>query len=390
MQPRMCTYLGVQRSRCTLRKNYFALLSSLFIFLAFQASGVEFDLTGQLSGWLTGNHAQEEWQQQFGLRYLPQLTLTQPITAERFFDLEASANGWVAYDHETEKTDSDLKLYRLKLRFATPQTETRLGLQQLNFGPAQLLRSLRWFDQLDRRDPLQLTEGVYALLFKYTTLNNANVWLWGLYGNDEPKGYEIFPTKKETPEFGGRIQYPIFEGEIAAAAHFRQVETIQPLQAMDFNEQRIALDGRWEKGVGFWFETALQHQEADRLPYQWLTMTTLGADYTVGIGNGLYLVVEHLFTAASDDAFGTDEEVQISAYLLTYPIGLFDSVSAIGSYAWEERAYAQHLSWQRAYDAITIHVNLFRYPKNQSREQSSGRTAQMTGYGGQLLITYNH
>ena len=60
------------------------------------------------------------------------------------------------------------------------------GLQKINFGSATMLRPLMWFDQVDPRDPLQLTDGVWGVLGRYYFLNNANIWLWGLYGNKNP------------------------------------------------------------------------------------------------------------------------------------------------------------------------------------------------------------
>ena len=69
------------------------------------------------------------------------------------------------------------------MRYSSDQFELRLGLQKINFGSASMLRPLMWFDQMDPRDPLHLTDGVWGLLARYYFLNNANIWLWGLYGN---------------------------------------------------------------------------------------------------------------------------------------------------------------------------------------------------------------
>jgi hypothetical protein len=345
------------------------------------------DFRGQLSGWTIESRNQREWRNNSGLRYIPQFTAKQPLTEASFFDTEVSLNGFLTYDSEDTKKDADVKLYRLKLRFATAQTETQVGLQQINFGPARILRALRWFDQLDKRDPLQLTEGVYALRFTYNALNNANVWLWGLYGNDKPKGYETLPSVSDKPEFGGRLQYPVLKGELAATVHTRQVDA-STLDASDFTENRLALDGRWEVKVGLWFESVLQRQNTKVLPYEWTKMTTFGLDYTFGIGNGLYMAAEHLMTVSSDEPFGWDEETHVSALLLSYPLGLFDTLTAIGYYDWDQQEYSQHLSWQRAYDNLVISVNLFRYPESKVNVAERQQTTFGVGYGGQLMIIY--
>ena len=96
---------------------------------------------------------------------------------------------------------------------------------------------------------LALTDGVHALRFRYNALNNANLWLWGLYGNDRPKGYELLASVGHVPEFGGRFQYPLLNGEFALTAHSREVNG-SSLQLADFRENRIALDGRWRKRSG--------------------------------------------------------------------------------------------------------------------------------------------
>ena len=273
------------------------------------------------------------------------------------------------------------------LRFATNQTETRLGLQKINFGPAQLLRSLRWFDQLDPRDPQQLTDGVYALRFKYNALNNANFWLWGLYGNDELKGYELLPSVEDVPEFGGRLQYPVLEGELAATFHTREVDA-SSLAISDFTENRITLDGRWEVTIGMWFETMLQQQQTSSLPYEWTKLTTLGVDYTFGIGNGLYVVGEHLITTLSEEALGWDQDSHASAALLTYPIGLFDTLSAIGSYAWEQNEHSVYVAWQRTYDRWSVNFSVFDYPEFDAAAEF--RQTPISGYGGQLIVIFYH
>ncbi|MCP4665461.1 MAG: hypothetical protein GY849_03765, partial [Deltaproteobacteria bacterium] len=218
------------------------------------AHALEWELSGQLSGWTGGSYnGDESWENNSGLRYIPQLSVKQPLNEDSFIDAEISCNAFAATDETDEGEKYDLDLYRAKLRYATAQTETRIGLQKINFGPAQLLRPLMWFDRLNPTDPLKLTEGVYALRFRYDALNNAGFWLWVLYGNKDPKGYEALPTVSGKPEFGGRLQYPILGGELAGTCHFRRVDG-DALFIRDYWEERLALDGQWDIGIGLWFE----------------------------------------------------------------------------------------------------------------------------------------
>ena len=78
-----------------------------------------------------------------------------------------------------------------------------------------LLRPLNWFDRVDPRDPLQITAGVDAALIRAYFPNDANLWLWAVLAESEPKGWEVAPTVGDSGEFGGRLQWPAGDGEIA-------------------------------------------------------------------------------------------------------------------------------------------------------------------------------
>ncbi|HXX62945.1 MAG TPA: hypothetical protein VEO56_04030, partial [Bacteroidota bacterium] len=177
------------------------------------ASAGDVDFRGQLS--LLGRQTRlpNSWQTDLTGLYFPELTYTYNLSEETFLDLEGSclASSMTDFSGAGEST---LKLYRLKARYADSQTEVRLGLQTFNFGPAKILRSLMWFDRIDPRDPLKLTDGIYGLRIKHTWEDNSEVWLWGLYGNTQTKGYELFPTAPRRPELGGRLQLPVPQGEM--------------------------------------------------------------------------------------------------------------------------------------------------------------------------------
>jgi len=350
---------------------------------------VEHSFQGQASGWHMEARDQADRYYQLGIRYIPQLSLAQLLKGDRFLDLEVCLNASASASSSDQGDDHDLELYRLKVRFATAQTETRIGLQKLNFGPAFLLRPLRWFDNLDPRDPLGLTEGVYALRFRYTTLNNTSLWLWGLYGNDQTKGFELLPTVEDQPEFGGRLQAPLLDGELAFTVHSRKAQnTIMDMQ--NFTENRFALDGRWDIEIGLWFEGVLQQQRSEGLPFQWMKTVMMGIDYTLGIGNGLHILGEHMTNISSADAMGCEEDAQVSAYSLNYSLGVFDNLSAIGSYAWDDQEYHQYFAWQRTWDSWILNLSFFHYPESDCGVLYKQRAAPATGYGGQILIVFNH
>ena len=146
--------------------NQFSLnlkFKTFFIFFAivFNTFAIDFDFRGQLSGWVNTMNHQNSWDFGSGVLYIPQVDLYHNLTDESFLNSELSLKGYFSTDFE--QSNHNLDFYRFNLRYATNQSETQIGLQKISFGPAMLLRSLMWFDQVDVRDPLRLTNGVYAL-----------------------------------------------------------------------------------------------------------------------------------------------------------------------------------------------------------------------------------
>jgi hypothetical protein len=330
----------------------------LFLLIAAFCQAQDFETSGQVSSWLTVNK-QNTKSGQLGLRYIPDLSYTKHFSENLMLDADISAKiyGLGKYQSESKPFyDGDISLYRLYSRLSGERYELRLGLQKINFGSASIFRSLMWFDTMDSRDPLQLTSGVYGLLGRYYFLNNANAWLWGLLGNKDPKGWELIPTVKDKPEFGGRLQIPMFTGEVGVSYHNRQLELgglmpmIPPGVKTTATENRIAFDGKWDIEVGFWLETAITHHQSELLPYDWERAYTAGMDYTFEIGNGLNLLTEYFVHENTDDTLKDGEGIQFSALSANYPLGVIDKLNGVVYYDWDSDDYYRMVSLQRNYD----------------------------------------
>lgn len=306
------------------------MLLSMMVLPAAVIHSQEFDVKGQLSSWGTGTGSHADWKGNWGIRYIPHFNLSYSQSETNIFNTEVMVNSYYGTDFHSD--DHALKLYRAILRYTTPQTETQLGLQQINFGPAQLLRPLMWFDRVDPRDPLKLTDGVYSLRYKYSFVNNSIIWLWGLYGNSGTKGYEQIRTKHKTPEFGGRIQLTVPAGEVAATVHTRDADAVID----ELRENRYAVDGRWDVGIGFWFESVWQHSTSNLPMPAWNRMTTIGGDYTIPAGNGIYVLAEHMQSAISQEFWNVQSSTQLSAFMATYPLGTLDNLAVQEYYNWQD------------------------------------------------------
>jgi hypothetical protein len=266
--------------------------------------GGEFSLHGRASGWL-GASRDSSYRALAGMRYLPEVRLSIPVNEEFTFDAEASVNGFASVNarpFDPPDLDARIKPYRGFVRMSSARFEARAGLQKINFGSAMLLRPLMWFDRVDPRDPLELTDGVYGLLGRYYFQNNINVWAWGLLGNSSPKGWEQVGSVRWVPEPGARVQVPIPRGEVAATYHHRVIDYSHvdkiPEMLNEQAEDRLGFDAKVDLGVGVLVEGTLS-RETRRLsegedPPVWTRLAVVGIDYTFGIGSGLGVTVEHM------------------------------------------------------------------------------------------------
>ena len=358
----------------------------------------ELGLKGQLSGWL-GYHDAPSAEAAFGLRYIPSFSLKHDLGRGWSLDSEVSVNAYGAARGaalSTLNTSGEIKPYRAWVRLASDRFEIRLGLQKINFGSAMLLRPLMWFDRIDPNDPLQLTDGVYGLLLKYTFPGNANVWLWGLAGNGDPKGWETVGTKKTSPEFGGRVQVPVPAGEAALSYHHRTIDmasgvtALPPGERMNPPEDRFGFDGKWDLGVGLWIEAALTRQGYSVIPQRWQRSWTVGLDYTFDWGNGLHVLAEHLNAAVAAGAWDSGVSREFTGISLDYPLGLLDRMSTMLFFAGSTGEWYRLLTFRRTYDRWSFYVIGFLNPDHYQIFPGRTGASLFAGRGVQITIVFNH
>jgi len=333
-----------------------------------------------------------------GGRYLPQLNVRLGPT-NRGFDGEASAHLSTSLGIEpfvSTRSEEKAKCYRLWLRYASNQLEIRLGLQKINFGSATLLRPLMWFDQVDPRDPLQLTDGVWALLGRYYFLNNANVWLWLVQPAKELKSWELIKSSQHHPELGARVQWPLRQGEAGLSGHLRVADAgslADPnLTRGEVWERRIGLDAKWDWLVGLWFEASWHHLSKPLGLYSNQTCLTLGTDYTFAIGNGLNTLFEHLWFSQTEKALDLTRSHSFSGFSLSYPISAFDHLSAIFYYNWSGEGFYKFINWRRQYKHFDLLLLAFWNPTAfLLLQQATNDAANLfSGKGVQMMLVYYH
>jgi len=370
----------------------------------------EFVFKGQAIWWTVGSQMEEPvippnsgttekvWRGQAGLRYIPELQYQTPVKDNYTFDAKVSANMWgsgLYWSADSTVWDGDVRPYRAWMKFSGDQFEVRGGLQKINFGSANMLRPLMWFDQIDPRDPLQLTDGVWGILGRYYFLNNANIWVWGLYGNDKRKGWEVAPSVYHKPEFGFRAQIPVPGGELATSYHYRvanaaKVYTIPHGEKQHVREKRLALDGKFDYVVGLWFEAALTHQEIHIPELKYRRALTLGMDYTFGLGNGLNMMTEFFTYGSSDRPLGSGEDISFSALSANYSFNIFNNLNGILFYDWTNNEIYNFVNWSWQFDKWSFFIMGFWNPQSFNIYQGLEGANLYAGRGLQFMVVFNH
>lgn len=353
-------------------------------------SGV-FNLKNQVSA-QSGLSFSDESTGYIALRYIPTFSITGNLKKNRSFDAELSLNSYANFYYNGSDLDEytwKAKPYRFWVRYSSPRFELRAGLQKISFGSASVLRPMMWFDKIDFRDPLQLTDGVYGLLGRYYFQGNVNIWLWALYGNENTKGWEVAPTQKEKPEYGGRFQLPLFTGELAASYHYRKADysdfyMMQPgVTDPYFTDQLIGLDGKWDIGLGLWFEYTLKMNDEENIIFEeYEHYVNVGLDYTFGLGNGLNVITEYFrYEGTASNNY--------SVLSFNYPFGLMNRMVAAIYYNWDTEDLYRFISFQRDTDYWTFNLMVYWNPEGASIYSSSSERNLMSGTGVQFSAILN-
>ena len=344
----------------------------LLLIPIFSLNGLSYRANLELAGRL--HYIEDDNEFGFGIHIIPMFSASLPAGS---YNLDARLRPYFRIDDDGEL---DAEIYRFWLRFSGVQNELRLGRQQLNFGPAQILRSLRWFDQLDPNDFLGHTRGVDGLLYRHF-IGNSTLWVWGLLGDEREKGLEIYPSGDDKPEFGGRLDFPLLGNYWGLTAHYRP-EVVSPV-GNTLSESRFALDGRWDIFIGIWFEAVQSFYRGAEEFETDFTYLTAGLDYTLA---GIYLTGEHMLISPhnlSDKDLYADRIGQTSVLSASYNLDLLNSLSGSIYYEHIGNDPSLILSWERVYDNLSFKFDLFQF------ESPAAESSIYSGRGAALTIKYN-
>ena len=323
------------------------------------------------------------------LSIYPEYKYLSRIDFEAAFNIQASFDGFFGTGENGIDNNNDI--HRLWGRYNSDNIELRYGIQKIAFGPGLILRPLRWFDSLDPKDPTGQTDGVTALRLKY--FGGHGVTYWGWY---------IHPENRELSSRGGRIEFQILGlGDLGVSYHHRPAYSDNniPLRSgialvyPTSSEDRYSLDFRADVVVGIWSEILIAKSSQNKfvVPFDRNTFM-IGGDYTFPIGNGIYFLMEHMIDEVKPKAILNDMQTKFSAIMVNYPIGVFDNITLITEYDWEDKRQFNFVKYSRIYDNYDFNLIIAFNPE---RDEFSDEELELSGlaqFGNniQLMIIFNH
>ncbi len=362
----------------------------LCLFLVTTVSAQDVELKGQLWGsTLAGDDpAQGMPVNEQLVGYIPTFSVGQSI-AGGLIDMELAYRLAYQSDWERTRTFSTSKTHRHWIRYSGEKLELRLGLQKIAFGPAMVLRPLSWFDTIDPEDPTGQTDGVSALRAKYYAPGNVVLWSWAVW----QKGVDL--------GLGGRVEFSLPSIELGFTYHGATNVDSTAIPAasqsgVTADMSRAALDLRYDGYLGLWLETMVTFKDSlDGVARGGDLYTTVGADYTLPLGSGVLVLVEHMtFPDPTPDPLDEKATSAFTAAMASLPLGMFDAITAIAYYDWDSRQLRKYLRYSRTYDALSVNLMLSTSPRRDSYEPKYQQYLpdQLAGFGTTVnfMLIYNH
>ena len=113
-------------------------------------------------------------------------------------------------------------------------------------------------------------------------------------------------------------------------------------------------------------------------------------DYTFGIGKGLTVSKEYLFSSYSDNRVNNSIKSGISALSFNYPLNFFSTITALVYQQWNNNKQTLMLNYQHQFNNLSGYFIFYYNPDTIQVIQQNDIFQSFTGPGIQLLLVYNH
>jgi len=208
--------------------------------------------------------------------------------------------------------------------------------------------------------------------------------MWSLLGNDDFTGVNIFQSNPYVPEVGGRISQPVGPVELGITTHRRQLQNTGSTEKS--YESRMGYDGYMECGAGLWFESSISRFTHTLIKKT--QNTTIGLDYTFGLGNGLYLAIEN--SLVQNHWIHSSSKSESYIFMLNYPLNWLNTVSLYQIFLPENNSQITYVNWQHTTDNVMIFVSLFNQSEMTIDTGIFGDGIYQKSNGVRCMIRFNY
>ena len=301
------------------------LFSVLLLFtLIFSISILQADVVHRFSAALYKDMNRDEFA--FYVKYLPDIN--QDIITLNTVIMDVFA----AYDldyrilkKQKAVGEIDGNIHRLGFRATNDKFEFVLGKQKINFGEAQVLRVINWYDTVDYFDISSYTQGTWSILTKFYPDWESALWGWYNKTNTHESDSDFEFNKIEECDFGFRYERDF--SKFSSGLSFEKIGRDSSIQGR-YKGRKFAFDLKVDTYIGLWTEMQRYTVEKSDMfeEARQNTCVMTGADYTFPIGNGLYTMTEYRlssdFQKKASDFCKSSEDVCL---VLDYPISIMYS-----------------------------------------------------------------
>ena len=355
----------------------------IFFYIGFLFSNT---FSGQL--WL-GSSGGSDVINSYKIAYIPKLSLNKNINNFKQISFE------FAYKLEREYSGGNIltdgSRYRYWSRYTDTKLDIRIGLQKISFGQSPIFRPLNWFDDIDFTNTTNRTKGVESIRLKFNPNNLYGFWFWAI------------DTSSKNPSIGFRFEISDKSGEWAFTYHldnenknhflnqFSNLPNFQMDNGFDitfedlvsilsFKENyRLGFDYRYDGLLGAWFESSFYFVKNPEVLKR-IDLISFGLDLSIP---NRYIPIIFLtetmysYFLFSDNDFIDYEDRYSTALSFNFDIDIFNDLTLISIYDWEDDYSLSFLRWSNTFDYFNLDFIL----SHRSNSSSNGF---------ELVFIYDH
>ena len=102
------------------------------------------------------------------------------------------------------------------------------------------------------------------------------------------------------------------------------------------------------------------------------------------------IIVEQLISSYDEKAFSFSNVLSFTGLSASYPVGLFNNISAIVFYDWGNNSLYNFINWRRQLDKFSLYLMAYWNPENYRMPQFGTKEVLFAGKGIQIMLAINH